>query len=251
MDLQLENKVALVTGGCSGLGRATVEKFLSLGVKVAVFDLNIDEAQACDGLSLYKVNVTDEPQVQAALSQVIETYGEIHICVNCAGIAPARKVLDREATRIPLQGFKQVIDINLVGTFSVCAQVAEKMAHNAPQEDGERGVMINTASIAAFEGQKGQCAYAASKGGIVSLTLPMARDLKPFGIRVATIAPGVMGTDMVKAMPESVQESLVSAIPFPKRLGYPQEYANLAAHIVENTYINGEVIRLDGALRMQ
>jgi len=254
--MKIENKVAVVTGGQSGLGRAVVEHFLAQGAKVAVFDLsapkaaefNADESQ----LKAFTVDVTNKQSVSAAVNQVAQDLGAVHMCVNCAGVAPAKKVLDRESRAMPLQDFQKVIDINLIGTFSVCALVAEKMAANEPEgEANERGVIINTASIAAYEGQKGQCAYAASKGAIASLTLPMARDLSSVGIRVATIAPGVMGTPMMLAMPEEVQQGLVKSIPFPKRLGLPEEFASLAAHIVDNSYINGEVIRLDGALRMK
>lgn len=248
--MNIQNKVAVVTGGSSGLGSAVVQRFLSLGAKVVIFDLSPNGLEAHDRLRSYKVNVTDESQIRHALNDVITLFGAVHICVNCAGIAPAKKILDRENCAMSLHNFKQVIDINLVGTFSMCALAAEKMSLNKP-EDGERGLIINTASIAAFEGQKGQCAYAASKGGITSLTLPMARDLKANGIRVVGIAPGVMGTPMLLAMPEAVQDSLISHIPFPKRLGKPEEFASLAAHIVDNGYINGEVIRLDAALRMQ
>ncbi len=248
--MNMVGKVAVVTGGNSGLGRAVVEHFLTLGVKVAVFDINPPDNE--ENIRQYTVDVTHESDVSAALDDVVDHFGALHICVNCAGIAPAKKILDRDNVAMPIQNFKQVVDINLVGTFSMCALAAEKMAMNHVDEDiSERGIIINTASIAAYEGQKGQCAYAASKGAIASLTLPMARDLKSNAIRVVAIAPGVMGTPMLMAMPDSVQESLVANIPFPKRLGFPQEFASLVAHVIDNSYINGEVIRLDGALRMQ
>ncbi len=251
--MNIADKIAVVSGGASGLGQAVVRRLLDAGAKVAVFDLAVDDAPAAvDNVLNCRVDVSDRGQIAAALDNVLNLLGAVHIGVNCAGVAPAKKILDRENLAMPLGEFQKVIDINLIGTFAMSALLAEKMAVNAPEGDaGERGVIINTASIAAYEGQRGQCAYAASKGAIASMTLPMARDLGGLGIRAVAIAPGVMATPLMLAMPEKVQQSLVRDIPFPKRFGLPQEFAALAAHIVENSYINGEVIRLDGALRMQ
>ena len=250
--MEIANKVAIVTGGSSGLGQAVVEAFLQQGAYVAVFDLNIESTASEDNkLARFQLDVTNEKQVQKAVNAVKKQFGAIHICVNCAGMAPANKIIDREKKAMPLAQFAKVIDVNLMGTFCVSAHAAEHMVSNPVLNDaGERGVIINTASVAAYEGQKGQCAYAASKGAIVSMTLPMARDLSQYGVRVAAIAPGVMGTPLLLAMPEKVQASLIEDIPFPKRLGLPSEFAQLAQHIVANAYINGEVLRLDGALRM-
>ena len=195
-------------------------------------------------------DVTSDSSVEAAFESVIAKFGRVDICINCAGIAPAKKVLDRNKKAQALSAFSIAININLIGSFNVARIAAEKMALNEPNDDNERGVIINTASVAAYDGQMGQTAYAASKGGIVALMLPMARDLASSGIRVNTIAPGIMGTPMLLAMPEQVQESLVSNIQFPKRMGAPNEFARLSLHIIENGYINGETIRLDGAIRM-
>lgn len=256
--MQIQNKVAIVTGGASGLGRATAEALLEAGVKVVVFDLNQEEgqqfvAQAGADRALYvNVNVTDPDSVQAGIDQALAQFGALHLCVNCAGVAPAKKILDREGAAMPLADFRKVIDINLIGSFNLARLCAEQFAKNEPMgEAKERGLIINTASVAAYEGQVGQCAYAASKAGIVGLGLPMARDLAPLGIRVNTIAPGIMGTPMLLAMPEKVQEGLIANVQFPKRLGLPNEFARLVIHIAENAYLNAETIRLDGALRMQ
>ncbi|WP_086933370.1 SDR family NAD(P)-dependent oxidoreductase [Agarilytica rhodophyticola] len=255
--MKLEGKLAIVTGGRSGLGQAVVENFLKHGAKVAVLDLVSNSVNPPDpafeeSYKYYTVDVTDREAVSSALADIQQLWGNIHICVNCAGVAPAKRILDKTNKAMPAEDFEKVISINLLGTFNLCALVAEKMAENVPTDDSnERGVIINTASVAAYEGQKGQCAYSASKGAIVSMTLPMARDLAPVAVRVVAIAPGVMATPMMVAMPEKVQQSLESVIPFPKRMGAPVEFAHLARHIVENSYINGEVIRLDGALRMQ
>jgi len=252
--MRIASSTAVVTGGCSGLGRAVAENFLQKGANVVVFDKKTDtsllEAYPNTCLVL-DVNVTDESAVKRAFALALETFSTIEVCVNCAGIAPAKKLIDRENNPMPLEDFSRVMDINVCGTFTVCAAAATVMVKNEGQgQDRERGIIINTASAAAYDGQKGQCAYAASKGAIVSMTLPMARDLKTFGIRTVAIAPGVMASPMLLAMPEAVRESLEAEVPFPPRLGAPREFAELAAHIVENTYINGEVIRLDGALRM-
>lgn len=253
--MDLIDKVALVTGGASGLGRATTQGLLDAGVRVAVFDLNSDselrEKYAPEQLIFLTVDVTSAAAVEAAVASVHEAFGTLHLAINCAGIAPAKRMLDRQGQAMQLEDFSAAISINLIGSFNVARCAAQLMASNEPQgEAGERGVIINTASVAAYDGQVGQCAYAASKGGIVSMTLPMARDLAASGIRVNAIAPGIMGTPMLLAMPEKVQESLVANIQFPKRMGLPEEYARLVKHITENAYINGEVVRLDGGIRM-
>lgn len=252
------NKVtAIVTGGCSGLGHATAIALSQAGANVCLLDMNAElGAQRVQELGeantfFVKVDVRDETSVTDALAACSEKFGDITLCVNCAGVAPAKRLLDREGAPAPLADFQSTIDINLVGSFNVARLVASAMAKQAPLNDeGERGVIINTASVAGYEGQIGQTAYAASKGGIIALTLPMARDLAPLGIRVNTIAPGVMGTPMLLAMPEKVQDALSANVQFPKRLGLPEEFAKLVMHIAENHYINGETIRLDGGLRM-
>jgi NAD(P)-dependent dehydrogenase (short-subunit alcohol dehydrogenase family) len=256
--MELQNKIAIVTGGASGLGKATSQGLVASGVKVAIFDLNeesgkqaIDELGA-DNAMFISVDVTNAESVSSAIEEVMKAYGAIHILVNCAGIAPAAKVLDREGKAMALNKFSMAININLIGTFNVASQVAEQMAKNEPMGEAlERGVIINTASVAGYEGQMGQSAYAASKGGIIALSLPMARDLARTGIRVNAIAPGIMGTPMLLAMPDNVQESLVANIQFPKRMGQPKEFADLVMHLTSNAYINAETIRLDGAIRMQ
>ncbi len=256
--MNLDNKVALVTGGSSGLGYATANQLVSRGTRVAIFDIDSTQGLAAvaklgkGAAHFFNVDVRDEESVEAACNEVLARFGAIHIAVNCAGVAPAKRTLDRQNQPMPLGDFKSVVDINLVGSFNVARIAASKMANNAPiGESLERGVIINTASVAGYEGQIGQTAYAASKGGIIALSLPMARDLAPLGIRVNTIAPGIMGTPMLLNMPEQLQQNLVADIQFPKRLGLPDEFASLAAHIVENAYLNGETIRLDGAIRMQ
>jgi len=256
--MDINNKIALVTGGASGLGRATCDQLVAQGVKVAIFDLNEEAGQQAvaelgsDSAMYLSVDVTDENAAAEAINKVIEHFGALHICVNCAGIAPATKVLDREGNAMPLGKFATAININLIGSFNIARLAAEQMAKNEPMGEAlERGVIINTASVAGYEGQMGQAAYAASKGGIIALSLPMARDLAKTGIRVNAIAPGIMGTPMLLGMPENVQESLVANIQFPKRMGLPKEFGDLVAHIASNAYINGEAIRLDGAIRLQ
>lgn len=256
--MQIEDKIAVVTGGSSGLGRATVEALLARGTKVAIFDINKQDGEhfadefGKEVAVFQEVDVRSSESVEGAIANLINQWGAVHILVNCAGIAPAKRILTRDGDPVALDDFSNVIDINLVGTFNVARIAASAMSRNEPiGEAAERGVIINTASVAAYEGQIGQTAYAASKGGIVALTLPMARDLAVLGIRVNAIAPGTMGTAMLLNMPGEVQDSLISNIQFPKRLGYPEEFSALAIHISENAYINGETIRLDGALRMQ
>lgn len=244
--MDMSDLSAVVTGGASGLGKVTTEALRRRGVKVMVWDkhvTNTEDGVACD--------VTSEQDIERALTVTIDHIGTPRILINCAGIAPARRMVNKQGI-MPLQDFKQVIDINLVGTFNVMRLIVAAMAKLEPMAStGERGVVINTASIAAFEGQIGQLAYAASKGGVVAMTLPAARELASLGIRVNTIAPGLMATPMLLNMPPNVQESLQSTLLFPKRLGHPEEYAALALHIIDNPLINGETIRLDGALRLQ
>ncbi len=253
--MQLKNSVAIITGGASGLGRGTVEKFVAEGGKVAIFDLNETAgaeiaAALGDAVIFCKVNVTDEASVQQAIDKTMATFGAIHICVNCAGVGNAIKTYGKKGP-FPLADFNKIIQINLVGTFNVLRLAAEQMAKNDLLEGQERGVIINIASVAAYEGQIGQAAYSASKGGITSMTLPIARDLADYGIRVNTIAPGLIETPLLGALPENVRESLAQSVLYPKRLGKPAEIAHLAASIVENSYINGECIRMDGGIRMQ
>jgi len=222
---------------------------------VAIFDLNAEAGQALadqhPGRALFRpVNIADDDAISAAVDDVMTAFGAIHVCVNCAGRGGgATKTLSRKG-RFPMELFRDVININLIGTFSVLSRVAEKMADNEPDTNGERGVIINTASIAAYEGQKGQVAYAASKAGLVGITLPIARDLSYYGIRIMTIAPGVFDTPILQGLPPAAKESLSKSVPNPARLGEPKEFGALARHIVNNSYINGETIRLDGALRM-
>jgi len=205
-----------------------------------------------DKVMFQKVDVRSAQSVEDAVAQVVEKFGAVHICVNCAGIGPAKRTLDREGNPMPLENFTNVIEINLIGTFNVARVAASAMAKNEPMGEAlERGVIINTSSVAGYEGQVGQAGYAASKGGILALNLPMARDLAPLGIRVNAIAPGTMGTPMLLNMPQNVQDGLVNDIQFPKRLGNPSEYGSLVVHLAENAYINGESIRIDGALRMK
>lgn len=245
--MDLDNQIAVITGGASGMGKACAESLIARGVRVVVWDKQASHqgelALICD--------VTSAQDVEQALVTTISNIGTPSICINCAGIAPAGRMVGKEGP-MPLEAFKQVIDINLIGTFNVMRVVSAAMAQLTPNHGSdERGVIINTASIAAYEGQIGQIAYSASKGGIVAMTLPAARELAQFGIRVNTIAPGLIATPLLLNMPPAVQESLSATVPFPKRFGKPEEFASLVIHVIENSMINGEVIRLDGALRMQ
>jgi len=253
--MELAGKVSIVTGGASGLGRATVERFARSGASVAIFDRDREQgeevaAQLGERGLFCLVDVADDESIAAGIAMVMERFGAIHVCVNCAGRGGGATKTMGNKGRFPMDLFREVININLVGTFSVLTQAAEKMVENDPDKDGDRGVIVNTASIAAFEGQKGQVAYAASKGGLVSITLPIARDLAFYGIRIATIAPGLFDTPILKGLSPEVKEGLARDIPNPRRLGDVKEFAALAEHIVSNPYINGETIRLDAGLRM-
>lgn len=252
--MQLDNTVCLITGGASGLGRATVERFHAAGAKVAILDMNAEAGEALaaelgDNALFVQTNVADEASAQAAIAQTMERFGAIHVCLNYAGIGSACKTFGKDGVH-PLDPFNKVIQINLVGSFNVLRLAAEQMANNEPV-NGERGVIINTASVAAYEGQIGQAAYSASKGGIVGMTLPVARDLAPLGIRVNTIVPGLIHTPLFDSLGEKVVDALSQQVLNPKRLGKPEEIAHLAQSIVENAYINGECIRIDGGIRMQ
>lgn len=251
--MKIEGQAALVTGGGSGLGAQTARELAALGAKVAVLDRNAEAARAVaaeiGGLGL-ACDITDTASLVAALDAAQAAHGAARVLMNVAGIGGAKRVIGRDGEPMPLEEFQRVIDVNLVGTFNAIRLAAARMAKLAPQADGERGVIVNTASVAAYDGQVGQEAYAASKGGLVSLTLPLARDLAQHGVRVCTIAPGLFLTPLLHQLPQDVQDSLAASIPFPKRLGKPEEFAQLAAHIVANPSLNGEVIRLDGALRL-
>ena len=252
--MDISGKVALITGGASGLGLATAKKLLSSGAKVMLVDLNEDNAKAASeslgNQSSYSIaNVTEEDSVQNSINTTKERFGAIHIVVNCAGIGSASKTVGKDGAH-PLDYFKVVIDINLIGTFNVLRLAAVEMGNNEPGEDGECGVIINTASVAAFDGQIGQAGYSASKAGVVGMTLPIARDLARMGIRVNTIAPGIFDTPMMARATDEVRTPLIEMTQFPKRLGLPNEYAALVEHIVTNQFLNGETIRLDGGIRM-
>jgi NAD(P)-dependent dehydrogenase (short-subunit alcohol dehydrogenase family) len=251
--MNIQGQAALVTGGASGLGAQTARELARRGAKVTVLDRNGPGAQAVaeeiGGLGI-ECDITSPESVQGAIARAREAHGVARLLMNIAGIGTAKRLIGKDGTPMPLEDFERVIRINLIGTFNVIRLAAAEMVKAEPLEDGERGVIVNTASVAAFDGQVGQEAYAASKGGIVSLTLPLARDLAQFGVRVVTIAPGLFLTPLMAELPQAVQDSLAGSIPFPKRLGKPQEFAQLAASIVENMSLNGEVIRLDGALRM-
>jgi NAD(P)-dependent dehydrogenase (short-subunit alcohol dehydrogenase family) len=253
--MQLSDVRAIVTGGVSGLGLAVAEHLVANGASVALFDVNDDKGAAAVAAlgaakaRYWKTDVTDEAGVSANVAAARDFLGGLNVVVNCAGILGAGRVLGREGP-MKLSQFQATVMVNLVGSFNVSKAAAELMQHNDAGEDGERGVIINTASVAAYEGQIGQAAYSASKGGVVGMTLPMARELARFGIRVNTIAPGIFWTPMVDGMPDEVQKSLSASIPFPSRLGQPKEFADLAAYLLTNRYLNGETIRLDGAVRL-
>ncbi|MDP2015039.1 MULTISPECIES: SDR family NAD(P)-dependent oxidoreductase [Comamonadaceae] len=251
--MNIQGHAALVTGGGSGLGEATARELARLGAKVAVLDVNLDNAKrvAADigGVAL-QCDITNTESLQIAIDQAAAAHGPARILMNIAGIGSAKRVVGKDGSAAPLEDFAKVVTVNLIGTYNASRLFAAACAKLDPLEDGERGVMVFTASVAAFDGQVGQQAYSASKGGLVGMTLPMARDLAQHGIRVCTIAPGLFSTPLMRTLPEPVQASLAASIPFPPRLGKPEEFAALAAHIVTNTHLNGEVIRLDGALRM-
>lgn len=254
--MDIAGKTAVVTGGASGLGRATTELYASLGANVAIFDLN-DEAgnqiaeSLGDNVVYFNVDVASEESVQKALDAVVEKFGALHIVNNFAGIGPVCKTYGKHGPH-PLDQYTKVIMVNQIGTFNVARLAAEKMAQNEPvNDDGSRGVIINTASVAAYEGQIGQVAYSSSKGAVVGMTLPMARELAPYGIRVNTIVPGLIHTPLFDTIEESYYKSLEASTVYPKRLGRTSEIAKLSAHIVDNDYINGECIRMDAAIRMQ
>jgi len=251
--MKLSTTAAIITGGASGLGEATARHFAAQGAKVTILDRDAERgAKVAEEIGGYfaQTDVTDETSVQAGVDLAVEKMGTITATVNCAGIAYGIKTVSRDGPH-PLDSFQRTLDINLVGSFNVARLAAVVMAKNEPEPDGARGVIINTASVAAFDGQKGQVAYAASKGGVVAMALPMARDLASSGIRVMTIAPGIFKTPMLAGLPEDVQAQLAADVPNPARLGEPSEYAALAGFITESGYLNGEVIRIDGALRMR
>lgn len=252
--MRLEGRTILVTGGASGLGRATVEMVAAAGGRAVVLDVNAEAGReiehALDGaVAFAAADVADEGQVQTAVNLALSRFGGLHGVVNAAGVGPAAKVLGRSGPH-PLELFEKTVRVNLVGTFNVIRLAAAAIAQHAPEANGERGVIVNTASIAAFDGQIGQPAYAASKGGIVGMTLPIARELAALGIRVVTIAPGIFDTPLLASLPEAARTSLGQQVPFPPRLGRPAEFAALVRHVFENEMLNGAVIRLDGALRM-
>ncbi len=251
--MQLSTTAAIITGGASGLGEATARYFAENGAQVTILDRDAERGPQVAseiGGHFAQTDVTDEASVAAAVALGVEKMGKITATVNCAGIAYGIKTVGKDGPH-PLDAFQRTIDINLVGTFNVSRLASVEMAKNKPESDGARGVIVNTASVAAFDGQKGQAAYSASKGGVVGMTLPMARDLASSGIRVMTIAPGIFMTPMLAGLPEEVQQQLAADVPNPARLGDPREYGRLAGFIVEMGYLNGEVIRVDGALRMR
>ena len=251
--MNFNNIRAIVTGGASGLGQGTVKKILAAGGKVCIADIQDSGAEQADAYGdnaiFMKTDVSNEEQVNAAVAAAVEAFGGIDLAVNCAGIIGAARVLGREG---PMQGsfFHKVLQVNLLGTFLMTKAAGDAMQHNKPGKDGERGVIVNTASVAAFEGQIGQAAYSATKAGVVGMTLPIAREFARIGVRVMTIAPGIFWTPMMSGMSEELQASLASQVPFPQRLGQPEDFADLVKTIAENNMLNGEVIRLDGAIRM-
>ena len=254
--MNIQGHAAIVTGGASGLGEATARELARLGAKVALLDVNLALAQqvaadiGADRAIACACDITSSDSVAAALAQATAAHGPARILMNIAGMGSAKRIVQKDGSAAPLEDFVRVVNINLIGAYNVSRLYAARCAKLDPTEGGDRGVMMFTASVAAFDGQVGQQAYSASKGGLVGMTLPMARDLAQHGIRVCTVAPGLFATPLMKELPEAVQQSLAASIPFPPRLGKPEEFAQLACHIVTNSHLNGEVIRLDGALRM-
>jgi NAD(P)-dependent dehydrogenase (short-subunit alcohol dehydrogenase family) len=250
--MHIQDKVFMVSGAASGLGAATARMLAQAGARLMLVDLNADglRAQAAElGAECAVADITQADAAQAAVTQALQRFGELHGLVNCAGVVAGEKILGKQGAH-SLENFSRIININLIGTFNLLRLAAEAIAESAPNAEGERGVIINTASVAAFDGQVGQAAYAASKGAVASMTLPAARELARYGIRVMTIAPGIFETPMMAGMTDEVRAALSADVPFPPRLGKPDEYAALVRHIIENSMLNGEVIRLDGALRM-
>lgn len=250
--MEVKGKTAIVTGGGSGLGAATARALAAAGARVSLLDVNLEQAQSVAddiGGRAFACDVADAGAAEAAIAGAAEAFGEARILVNCAGIAPAGRVVGREGPH-DLELFRKVIEVNLLGSFNMLRLFSDRATKLDTLADGERGVVISTASVAAFDGQIGQAAYSASKGGVHAMALPIARELARFGVRVMTIAPGIFATPMLLGMPQEVQDSLGASVPFPSRLGQPEEYARLALHIVENVMLNGETIRLDGAIRM-
>jgi 3-hydroxyacyl-CoA dehydrogenase/3-hydroxy-2-methylbutyryl-CoA dehydrogenase len=257
LDMDISGKIALVTGGASGLGEATVRAYIAKGAKVAIFDLNEERGEnlvqelGADKVAFYKVNVSDEESVTTAINAMMEKYGALHICNNFAGVGNPEKTYGKKGVH-SLDRYRKVLEVNLIGSFNVARLAAEQIAKNEPYDEyGARGVIIHTASVAAYEGQIGQVAYSSSKGGIVSMTLPMARDLASVGIRVNTIVPGLILTPLLERLPENAKKALENSVVNPQRLGRPEEIAHLSVMMAENEYLNGESIRLDGAIRMQ
>ncbi|HDL07546.1 MAG TPA: 3-hydroxyacyl-CoA dehydrogenase [Desulfobacteraceae bacterium] len=252
--MEIKGCVAVVTGGASGLGEACVRSLVDDGAKVTILDFDDKRGEALagelgDSVLFCKTDVADGDNVQEAINKTLDAFGAVHVAINCAGVGTPFKVIGKKGP-MSIDKFNRVIQINLIGTMNVIRLAAEKMLDNTPNEDGEKGVVINTASIAAFEGQIGQAAYTASKSAVVGMTLPIAREFADYGIRVLTIAPGLFETPMLAGLPEKAQQSLVKMIPFPKRLGKPSEFAKLAKHIIENPVLNAETIRLDSGIRM-
>ena len=252
--MKVKDSVAMVTGGASGLGEACVRMLVAGGGKAAILDLQVERAEKLiaelgSNVVFAKTDVTNDESVQAAVQRTLEAFGKINVAINCAGVGDPAKMLSKKGP-MPLSFFNRVVQINLVGTFNVIRLAVEQMVKNAPGSDGEKGVVINTASAAAFHGQVVQPAYSASKAGVVGMTLPLARECADYGVRVMTIAPGLFNTPMLAILPQAARDALGKMVPFPARLGEPSEYADLCKHIIENPMLNGEVIRLDGAIRM-
>ncbi len=253
--MDIKNCVVMVSGGASGLGAAVVRDIIEKGGKASILDFNSDQGEELaselgDSVVFCKTDVTDEASIKAGIDKTMATFKAIHAVVNCAGVATPKKVIDREGNPMPIDFFSKVVQINLVGTMNVIRLAVEQMMKNSPNQDGEKGAVINVASVAAFEGQIGQAAYSASKAGVVGLTLPLAREFADYGIRVNVISPGIFMTPMLAGLPEKAQTALAQMMPFPKRLGNPSEFAQLVRNILENVMINGETIRLDAAIRM-